>query len=603
MTVSTTAVKITYLGNGSTTAWSFSFPAGPDPDIHVQVTVGGITSIITTNLQINVNPPIAPNPTSIGGNVVYPVTGTPLAVGDKITIFRDVPVIQSVSIANQSVIYPPVIERALDYLTMAVQEIEDIVSRAVLLPIDETGPLIFPPCPERANKFLGFDENCQPIAVGIINPVTTTNALRVPADEGIVPLPQRSLRPGTFITFDGAGEPFLVSSLPPNTPPLFFGARVTVTSVRTVLNTEKGFLFQLGGNAYYDLILGDPTTYDVDFSIAVVNVDVYQTGGRAKRIMLNGVIAPGGPLYPGQWAYIFRVGNTWIVNPRSERWRSTIQVTFFVDPVLGKDDGTADGLAAGNQAFKTINNAVKVAFNTLDNIGLTQGFQTTIQLAQATYTESVFVSQPLVGGFAITIRGAPDGTDPSPWRLNVSTAGVGIWVDLGASLSLRGISFAGTGTNARGVYVTNGSYLNMLNCTFLAFATNGIMIGALANSQIDARDISIIGNCSIAIQAMRSSVMRLSGALTVGNGLTWSLRFVDLVWTSMLLGGTSPGMSTDTTDYHLVGGVGCAGGKYFVGYNSMLSLGAGGAPNLPGSSSVVGVTPFQGTDSSMVLNG
>lgn len=603
MTVSTTAVKIAYNGNGSTTTWAFSFPAGPDPDIRVQVTSGGVTSIVTTNVQINVNAPIGPNPTSVGGTVIYPVTGSPLAVGDQIIIFRDVPVLQTTSIANQSVIYPPVIEKALDYITMAVQELADITSRALLLPSDEDGPLILPGCPERANKFLGFDENCQPIAVGIINPVTTTNAIRVPPDEGIVPLPQRSLRPGTFITFDGNGEPFLVASLPPNTAPGFFGARITVTTTRTVLNTEKGFLFQLGGNAYYDLILGDPTTYDVDFSIAVVNVDVY-TGpgsGRAKRIMLNGVIAPGGPLYPGQWAYIFRLGSAWVVNPRAERWRPTANVTFNVDPVLGKDDGTTDGLAVGAQAFKTVVNAVKVAFNTVDNIGTTPGLQTTVQLAQATYIENVIVSQALVGGYALTIRGAPDGTDPAPWKLNIQ-GGIGIWVDQGSALYLRGITFTGVNANSRGVYVTNGSYLNMLNCVFQAFVTtNGIPIGALTDSQIDGRDISILGNCSIAIELIRSCIMRLSGALTVGNGLAFNTQFVRLGYGSMLLGGSNNNLS-DPTDYHLVGGVGCAGSKYGVFANSIGNLGPSGFVNLPGSAGgTVGFTPVTGTDSSMIF--
>lgn len=607
MTISTTETSITYDANGSTIIWTYSFPSGPDPDIHVAVTApSGIVTDVTAFATITPNAPIDPNPTGVGGQVQYPIgLVPPLAVGYKITLFRDVPVIQTVSIANQSIIYPPVIEKALDYLTMAIQELEADKGRELLLPPGEVGPMILPPCPERANKFLGFDENCNPIARGIINPITTTNALRVPPDEGINPLPARPLRPGTFITFDAAGEPILVSTLPPNVPPTFFGSRITFTGVHTVVNTEKGSLIQLAGNAFYDLILGNTDDYDADFSVAVANVDVYLGGpgsGRGKRIMLNGVPMPETFLWPGQWIYIFRLGSTWVVNPRSVRWRPLVNVQFHVDPVLGKDDGTADGLATGAGAFKTIATGLRSAYNRIDFGGLSAGVgvSAVVQLAPANYFETIVINQMTNSGAQVMLRGAPDlVTNPDPWKMNAN-GGICLNIDNGSSLMIRGVSFVSASAGARAVYVTRGSYVDMANCAFGAFpGPQGNIIGALGNSRIDARDISILGNCSRAFQSHRHSTIKLSGALTVGGGLAWANQFVDLEWNGQLLGGSSLGV--DSTDYHLVGGAGCTGAKYLVAGNSTGNLGPSGFPNLPGVGGVIGFAPIGGTDASAIF--
>jgi hypothetical protein len=597
MTISTESNTITYDGNGSTTIWSFSFPAGPDPDIQVFTRAGsGLKVLVTSNVQINVNPSIDPNPTSVGGTVVYPVTGAPLAVGNQLIITRQVPLIQPTSFANQSIFYPKVVEAAFDYVVMQIQQLLDKINQTFIE---------IPPCPQRANKFLAFDENCNPVAIGNSNPIMSSNGIRVPNTEVVPELPVRELRTGTVISFDNNGDPILLGFVPSNVPPLF-GARVTYTAVHTVANTEKSNLLQLAGNTFYDLIFTAPTNYDADFSVAVFNADVY-TGpgsGRAKRIMFNGTIMPGGLLWPGQWVYIFRFGSTWVANPRDVRWKPGIGVTFFVDQVLGHDDGTSDGLATGTGAVKTIGAGVNAALARVDYGGVLAVNGATVQLAPGTYTEVVTIKNSTVGGIPLTLRGAADGVDPTPWLFRTTTTSNGLTVSDGTSVIITGINFNGQGTNRFGIVITGSSSASIINCRFGAFpGINSEAVTAYDGSTVHLRTIRVSGNIGWPFVASRSSTMMFSGVLTVSNNLTFTA-FVYADFGSQILGG--PNVVGDPTDYSLVGGAGCAGYQYYLVFNSIGTLGpevSTGLANidfLPGNlGPIVGSTGVFGFDSSM----
>lgn len=132
MTVSTSSFKIVYDGNGSNTIWSFPF-ACPSPD-NIMVTIkdtssGGILLLAPSTYTVVLNPLVGTNPTPVGGVVTYPLAGGPiLPVGFQISIVRRLAFVQLTSLANQSIIYPAVVEKALDYLTMMVQQGEQILT-------------------------------------------------------------------------------------------------------------------------------------------------------------------------------------------------------------------------------------------------------------------------------------------------------------------------------------------------------------------------------------------------------------------------------------------------------------------------------------------
>src|SRR5262245_44310476 len=147
MTVSTTATKITYSGNGSTTTFpfGFAFPAGLLPGqaaTLLQITAisaSGTTTVINfgpglTQYQLAINAPVSPNPTSVGGVVTYNPGGTPLPVGSTLVIVRMLPDVQPVSLQNQGTLWQTVLEQALDYLAMVTQQISGIAGRFISAP-------------------------------------------------------------------------------------------------------------------------------------------------------------------------------------------------------------------------------------------------------------------------------------------------------------------------------------------------------------------------------------------------------------------------------------------------------------------------------------
>src|SRR5438045_6037688 len=123
MTVSTTANKIIYDGDGATTTWPFTFPGVASADILIYYTDvdGAITTIASNLYTVTLNAAISPNPTSIGGQVEYPLSGSPIAANTTLTIIRTLPLTQGTSLNNQGTLLQSVIETTLDYQTMTVQ--------------------------------------------------------------------------------------------------------------------------------------------------------------------------------------------------------------------------------------------------------------------------------------------------------------------------------------------------------------------------------------------------------------------------------------------------------------------------------------------------
>jgi hypothetical protein len=182
MTIAGDVNKITYAANGSTTVWGFSFPVTAPTDIFVYVTnpAGTITQVPVGQYTVAVNPPIDPNPTSIGGSVTYPVSGAPLAVGNSITIVRLLFGAQPTSISNQSIVYPPVIEQVFDRLAMMDLQISETVNRAVKVPITDAPMLPLPPLAFRKNQAAVFDQDGNLVGGSSLIIGTTVSPVMIP---------------------------------------------------------------------------------------------------------------------------------------------------------------------------------------------------------------------------------------------------------------------------------------------------------------------------------------------------------------------------------------------------------------------------------------
>lgn len=166
MTVTNTSNKIVYPGDGAATVFPFTFIGVDGSDIQVTYTsAAGVATLLPANqYTLVLNPATGTSPFGAGGSVTYAPLGVPIAIGTSLTIARVLPIVQGTSLANQGASYPKVIEAALDYLTMALQQLYDIQARAITVPISDPTPPSLPPAAQRANQALIFDANGNPTA-------------------------------------------------------------------------------------------------------------------------------------------------------------------------------------------------------------------------------------------------------------------------------------------------------------------------------------------------------------------------------------------------------------------------------------------------------
>jgi hypothetical protein len=180
MTISTTSSKVTFSGNGSTTAWAFPFVGVSSADLLVYVTdFTGVTTLLgPTQYSVVINTPPVGGLWGIGGTVTYPLSGSPLATGNTLTIIRDVPYTQEISIANQGAFYPQAVEQALDKLELELQQIATEAEYSLKFPLtDPVPPHDLPSAQDRAGGVLGFDTNGQPEIVPNNDVTITVNSV------------------------------------------------------------------------------------------------------------------------------------------------------------------------------------------------------------------------------------------------------------------------------------------------------------------------------------------------------------------------------------------------------------------------------------------
>lgn len=177
MTVATQTSFVSYIGNGTTTVFTFPFigVSGSDLTVYITDPSGNQTLLSTSQYTLVINTPPVGGLWGIGGSVTYPVSGMPIQIGYEISIIRDVPYLQTVSIANQGAFYPQAVEQGLDLLELQIQQLVNEQSYALMTPVtDLSPPNILPSAGNRANGYLAFDDNGQPIILfgtpGGINP-------------------------------------------------------------------------------------------------------------------------------------------------------------------------------------------------------------------------------------------------------------------------------------------------------------------------------------------------------------------------------------------------------------------------------------------------
>ncbi len=126
MTLPYSPSRAVYEGNGVTTAFPFAFKVWSADQLNVSVTSpqGDISSAQGWSASIGEN----------GGTLTYLHEGYPLPDGWRIAIVRDMPFAQGIDLVSASRFDPQVIEDGLDQATAELQQLNEKISRAVILP-------------------------------------------------------------------------------------------------------------------------------------------------------------------------------------------------------------------------------------------------------------------------------------------------------------------------------------------------------------------------------------------------------------------------------------------------------------------------------------
>ncbi|MDR1684880.1 MAG: hypothetical protein LBR82_00290 [Desulfovibrio sp.] len=134
MALENTLRKIQYHGNGFTTEWAIPFACNSITDLFMLDTnLNGVTSAITENFQFTEN-------SSGDKSVIYPVTGSPLPEGARLTIYRSTPLTQIVDLVNAGDFNAAVLEyNGFDRIVMMIQELYEELERTVRLSIADEG--------------------------------------------------------------------------------------------------------------------------------------------------------------------------------------------------------------------------------------------------------------------------------------------------------------------------------------------------------------------------------------------------------------------------------------------------------------------------------
>lgn len=187
MTVTSQANKAILLGNGVLgtpgTPFTFSFNAGyfrqaTSPAVAlsylrvIYTDAAGIETEVDqgpglNQCQITLNQAVAPNLWGAGGEIVYRPGGNPIASGTTLTVYRELPLTQLVSLQNQASYGQNAqsTEEGLDMQEMQLQQVSERQGRAISVPIvDSVPPIDLPPAAQRANKALVFAADGQPTA-------------------------------------------------------------------------------------------------------------------------------------------------------------------------------------------------------------------------------------------------------------------------------------------------------------------------------------------------------------------------------------------------------------------------------------------------------
>ena len=157
MTISSTTVRNSYSGDGSTTTFSYTFKIFQDSDIQVIIRSANGTE---TTKTITTHYTVTGAGDSGGGSVIFTSGNIPTAT-QTVVLRRNIPQTQSIDYIANDPFPAESHEEGLDRATMAIQQLQEEVTRSLKLSKTNTmtSTEFTVGASDRANKILAFDTN------------------------------------------------------------------------------------------------------------------------------------------------------------------------------------------------------------------------------------------------------------------------------------------------------------------------------------------------------------------------------------------------------------------------------------------------------------
>jgi hypothetical protein len=157
MTISSTTVKNSYDGDGSTTTFTYTFKIFQDSDIQVIIRASNGTE---TTKTLTTHYTVTDAGVSAGGTVIFTAGNIPTST-QKVILRRNIPQTQAIDYIANDPFPAESHEEGLDRATMAIQQIQEEVTRS--LKLSKTNTMTSTEFTvgdtDRANKVLAFDSS------------------------------------------------------------------------------------------------------------------------------------------------------------------------------------------------------------------------------------------------------------------------------------------------------------------------------------------------------------------------------------------------------------------------------------------------------------
>lgn len=134
-------------GNDAAASFPFDFKIFADSDLRV-VLRDALTAerllTLDVDYSVSMNPDQNADP---GGTITYPLSGSPLATGERLTVTTDLELSQQTVFTNLGKFFPATVEDTFDRLTMLLRQIQAESVRAIRVPVSLSDVLTDLPTP------------------------------------------------------------------------------------------------------------------------------------------------------------------------------------------------------------------------------------------------------------------------------------------------------------------------------------------------------------------------------------------------------------------------------------------------------------------------